>query len=125
MNNLIIYHFLFILLTIVNCGKFSTIKTPITNLQKTKFKYWLNLIIGILLLFLIILILILFYIFYIRQRIKKSKNNNKNERVKRQNNEYDIPIISYNINELDTIQTVGTPSEFIDHYSETEVKTII
>jgi len=31
----------------------------------------------------------------------------------------------YDINELDTIQTVGTPSEFIGHYFKTEVKTII
>ncbi|CAF0923657.1 unnamed protein product [Rotaria sordida] len=128
MNNLIIFHFLLILLTIVNCGNFSTTKKPNTNLQKSKFKYRLNLIIGILLLILIILILILFYIFYIRQRIKNNNNNNnknKNKKVKRQNDQYDIPIVSYNINELDTIQTVGTPSEFTDHYTETEVKTII
>ncbi|CAF0998367.1 unnamed protein product [Rotaria sp. Silwood1] len=120
MNNLIIFHFLLILLTIVNCAYFSTIKTPIIYLQKSKFKQWLYIIIGISLLILIILILILFYIFYTCQRIK-----NKNVKVKRQNDEYDIPIVSYNINELDTIQTVGTPSEFIEHYSQTEVKTII
>jgi hypothetical protein len=39
--------------------------------------------------------------------------------------DFDMSIIDYDINELDTIQTVGTPNEFIDHYSETEINTII
>jgi flagellar basal body-associated protein FliL len=115
MNNLIIFHLILFLLTIVNCKKNFTTKKP--NLQKSK----LGCILGILIIIVIILILILLYIFYVHKRI-----NNKNEKVKRQMKEYDMPIeSSYNINELDTIQTVGTPSEFTDHHSESDVKTII
>ena len=113
MNNLIIFHLLSFFLTIVYCKKNSIIK-------KTKFKSWLGFIIGILILIIIILSFILLYKFYIRKQI-----NNKNNKVKRQMKEYDMPIVFYNINELDTIQTVGTPSEFTDYHSETEVKTII
>jgi len=118
MNNLIIFHLLLVFLTIVNCKKISTTKK--SNLQKIKNKFWLNLIIGISILILLILSLILLYIFYIRKRI-----NHKNEKVKRQMKDFDMSIIDYDINELDTIQTVGTPNEFIDHYSETEINTII
>ena len=117
MNNLIIFHLILFILTIVNCKKVSTINKSI--LHKSK----LGLIIGILIIIiiLIILILILLYIFYLRKRI----NNNKNDQVKRHKKDYDMPIVSYNINELDTIQTVGTRSEFTDYDFETEVKTII
>lgn len=119
MNNLISFHLLLFVLTKVYCGIFSTK----VNVVKSKFKLWLSLYIGILLLILISIILILIYVFHNRQRI-----NNQNSKVKRQLKEYDIPNVSYNnhiINELDTIQTVGTPSELNDHYLETEVKTII
>jgi len=109
-------YLLLFLLTKVNCGKISLRKK--SNLQKNPFKSWLSLIIGISILIIIIVILILLF----HQRI-----NNKNEKVKRQINNYGISIVPYNnLNEIDTIETVGTPSEFTDHdCSQTEVKTII
>lgn len=118
MKNLIIFHLISIILTIANCGKFST--TRKTNLKhKIKFKYWLIFIIGILFLFLIIILSILIY-------IRRRKTKRKHEKLKRKTKKYDIPFESYNnINELDTIQTVGIASDFTDNYTETEVKTII
>ena len=116
MNNQIIFLFSSVLLTIVNRGKTCTKKQSL-NLKKSRFKSQLDLLIGILISSVIILILILLYIFYIHSPINK-----KNEKTKRETTHFNIPIVSYNINELDTIQTVGTPSELADH---SEIKTII
>ncbi|CAF1371215.1 unnamed protein product [Rotaria magnacalcarata] len=121
MNNPISFHFISILLTIVNCSKFfTTLKT--TSTQKSKTKFSLILIIGITFVSVIITVIIILLLLYIRQRIYKHTK----EKVKRKNKEYNIPFETYNnINELDTIQTVGIASEFTDDYRETEVKTII
>ncbi len=103
MNNLIIFHLLSILLTIVNCQKMTTRK-------KTRSNFWLALIIGIAILILIILSLILLYIFHYRKQ--------RHEKIKRQLKDYDISTV----NDFDT---VGRVSEYLNHYSATEVKTII
>jgi ABC-type multidrug transport system fused ATPase/permease subunit len=118
MNNLIsIFHLLSFSLTIINCAKSSTKKT---SLPKNKPKSLLPLIIGITVLILIILSLILLLIFYFRKRV-----NNRTKSVQRQMKEYDMPIVTYNINEFDTIRTVGTASEFKDYSTESEIQTVI
>lgn len=99
--------------------------------SKHKMPLWF-IIVLIVVTVLIVLLLIFFLIYRFRRRQRSSSSINEREKkkkiqVERQKKEWQMFPVSHPINELETIQTVGNPSEFHSEHREDDetVKTMI
>lgn len=107
MSNLIIFSLFLRLFVHVHCG------------TKTTFPRRFSLLLAIGICLLLVLVLVVLLVFRMRKRAARQKHGVVSRRL----NKHELSPVLFGANEIDTIQTVGAPSELPDEHDE--LKTII